>query len=223
MQRREFITLIGGAVTWPLGARAQQATKIPRIGVLSLGRGDKSDASLATLDAFMPALHELGYTEGQNVAFYRKFADGDANKLRRLAQELVDSRVDAIVVLATPAARAVKQATSSIPIIAIGMADPVEDELVSSLARPGRNVTGTAFLGPELVSRRLQLLKEIVPDLSRVVVLWHPHAYGERTMAGMLKEIDSAAQVLGTKLQLVACGWARRSQQCIRGDDYRAT
>jgi putative ABC transport system substrate-binding protein len=83
------------------------------------------------------------------------------------------------------------------------MADPVEDELVSSLARPGGNVTGTAFLGPELVSKRLQLLKEIVPRLSRVVVLWHPRAYGERTMAGMLKEIESAAQSLGTKLQLV--------------------
>jgi putative ABC transport system substrate-binding protein len=151
----------------------------------------------------MPALHELGYTEGQNIAFDRKFADGDAKKLSRLAQELVDSRVDAIVVLATPAARAVKQATSSIRIIATGMADPVEDELVSSLARPGANVTGTAFLGPELVSRRLQLLKEIVPRLSRVVVLWHPRAYGERTMAGMLKEIESAAQSLGTKLQLV--------------------
>ena len=204
MKRREVIKLIGSAAAaWPLGARAQLATKIPHIGVLSLGRGDKSDASRATLDAFMPALRELGYTEGQNIAFDRKFADGDANKLSRLAQELVDSRVDAIVVLATPAARAVKQATSSIPIIAIGMADPVEDELVSSLARPGGNVTGTAFLGPELVSKRLQLLKEIVPRLSRVVVLWHPRAYGERTMAGMLKEIESAAQSLGTKLQLV--------------------
>ena len=204
MKRREVIKLIGSAAAaWPLGARAQLATKIPHIGVLSLGRGDKSDASRATLDAFMPALRELGYTEGQNIAFDRKFADGDVNKLSRLAQELVDSRVDAIVVLATPAARAVKQATSSIPIIAIGMADPVEDELVSSLARPGGNVTGTAFLGPELVSKRLQLLKEIVPRLSRVVVLWHPRAYGERTMAGMLKEIESAAQSLGTKLQLV--------------------
>ena len=204
MKRREVIKLIGGAaVAWPLGARAQQATKIPQIGVLSLGRGDESDASLATLDAFMAALHELDYTEGQNVAFDRKFAGGDTNKLSGLAQELVERRVDAIVVLATPAARAAKQATSSIPIIAIGMADPVDDELVSSLARPGGNVTGTAFLGPELVSKRLQLLKEIVPHLSRVVVLWHPRAYGERTMAGMLKEIESAAQSLGTKLQLV--------------------
>jgi ABC-type uncharacterized transport system substrate-binding protein len=204
MKRREFITLLSGAVAaGPFTTYAEQATKIPQIGVLSLGRGDKSDASLTTLNAFMPALRELGYTEGLNIAFERKFADGDGNKLKGLAQELVERRVDAIVVLATPAARAAKQATSAIPIIAIGMADPVDDELVSSLARPGGNVTGTAFLGPELVSRRLQLLKEIVPRLSRVVVLWHPRAYGERTMAGMLKEIESAAQSLGTKLQLV--------------------
>jgi len=207
MRRREFITLVGGAaVAWAGAARAQQATKIPQIGILSLGRGDRSDASLTTLDAFVPALRELGYTEGRNIAFDRKFADGDANKLSRLAQELVDSRVDAIVAFATPAARAVKQVTSSIPIIAIAMADPVEDELVTSLARPGGNVTGTAFLGPELVSRRLQLLKEIVPRLSRVVVLWHPRAYGDRTMASMLKEIEIAAQSLGTKLQLVPAG-----------------
>jgi len=205
MRRRGFITLLSGAVvTWPLAAYSQQATKIPQIGILSLGRGDKSDASLATLDAFTPALRELGYTEGQNIAFERKFADGDANKLSGLAQELVEHRVDAIVALSTPAVRAAKRTTSAIPIIGIGMADPVEDELASSLARPGGNVTGTTFLGPELVSKRLQLLKEIVPGLSRVVVLWHPHAYGERTMAGMLKEIESAVVSLGTGLQLVS-------------------
>jgi putative ABC transport system substrate-binding protein len=204
MRRREFITLISGAMaTWPLAAQTQQATKIPQIGILSLGRGDKSDASLATLDAFMPALREFGYIEGQNIAVDRKFADGDANKLSGLAQELVEHRLDAIVALSTPAVRAAKRATSAIPIIGIAMADPVQDELASSLARPGGNVTGTTFLGPELVSKRLQLLKEIVPGLSRVVVLWHPRAYGERTMTGMLKVIESAAQSLGTKLQLV--------------------
>ena len=212
MGRREFITLLGAAAaSLPLAAHAQQAAKIPEIGVLSLGRGDKSDASLTTLDAFVPALGELGYTEGKNIAFERKFADGDAKKLSELAQELVEHRVDAIVALATPAVLAAKKATSAIPIVGIGMADPVEDELVSSLARPGGNVTGTTFLGPELVSKRLQLLKEIVPGLSRVVVLWHPHAYGERTMAVMLKEIESAAQSLGAKLQLVpAAGPADR-------------
>jgi putative tryptophan/tyrosine transport system substrate-binding protein len=204
MGRREFITLLGAAAaSLPLAAHAQQAKKILQIGFLSLGRGDKSDASLTTLDAFVPALGELGYTEGKNIAFERKFADGDAKKLSELAQELVEHRVDAIVALATPAVLAAKKATSSIPIVGIGMADPVEDELVSSLARPGGNVTGTTFLGRELVSKRLQLLKEIVPGLSRVVVLWHPRAYGERTMAVMLKEIESAAQSLGAKLQLV--------------------
>src|SRR6478752_10369132 len=203
MRRRQFIRFVGGAVAaWPFTAHAQ-STKMPQIGVLSLGRGDKSDGSLSTINAFMPALRELGYTEGLNIAFERKFADGDANKLRGLAQELVDRRVDAIVAFATPAARAAKQASSTIPIIAIAMADPVEDELVSSLARPGGNVTGTTFLGPELVSKRLQLLKEILPGLSRVMVLWHPRAYGERTMAGMLKETETAAQSLGVKLQLV--------------------
>ena len=203
MRRREFITLFGGAAAWPLTTQAQQATKMPLIGVLSIGRGDKSDASLTTINAFMLALRELGYTEGLNIAIERKFADGDANKLSGLARELVDRRVDAIVAFATPATRAAKQATSAIPIIAIAMADPVEDELVSSLARPGGNVTGTTFLGPELVSKRLQLLKEIVPAVSRVIVLWHPDAYGERTMSGMLKEIESTAQSLGTKLQRV--------------------
>jgi putative ABC transport system substrate-binding protein len=204
MRRREFIALLGSsAAIWPLASRAQQATKIARIGILSLGRGDKSDASLKTLDAFVPALRELGYVEGQNIALERKFADGDVDRLGELAQELVEHRVDAIVALATPPVRAARKATSTIPIVGIGMADPVEDELASSLARPEGNVTGTTFLGPKLVSRRLQLLKEIVPGLSRVVVLWHPRAYGERTTAGMLKEIESSAQSFGTKLQLV--------------------
>ena len=125
------------------------------------------------------------------------------SRLRVLANELVEQRVDIIVALSTPAARAAKQATTTIPIVAINMADPVGDELVASLARPGGNVTGTAFLGPELVSRRLQLLKELVPGLSRVAVLWHPLAYSERTMTGMLKEIEGAANTLGTKLQFV--------------------
>jgi len=204
MKRREFITVLGGsAAIWPLASRAQQATRIARIGILSLGRGDKSDASLANIQAFVQALRDLGHVEGQNVAVERKFADGDVSRLGELAQGLVAQPVDAIVALATPPVRAARKATSVIPIVGIGMADPVEDELASSLARPGGNVTGTTFLGPKLVSRRLQLLKEIVPGLSRVVVLWHPRAYGERTMASMVKEIESAGQSFGTKLQLV--------------------
>jgi len=203
MRRREFITLVGGAAAWPITVHAQQAMKISRIGVLMPGRADQSDVSLTILNAFLPALHELGYTEGQNVAIERKFAEWDADKLRAMATELVERQVDVIVASSSPAARAAKHATTTIPIVAIAMADPVDDELVASLARPGGNVTGTTFLGPELVSKRLQLLRVIIPGLSRVAVLWHPRAYGERTMAGMLKEIESAAQTLGTKLQLV--------------------
>src|SRR5215510_10044104 len=163
MRRRDFIKVVSGcAVALPLATHAQQTSKVPRIGVLAPGRADNSDPGLRTLNAFIPALRELGYTEGQNIAFERKFADGNVDRLRALATELVEHQVDVIVVFSTPAARATKQATTAIPIVAIAMADPVEDELVSTLARPGGNVTGTAFLGPELVSRRLQLLKELV-------------------------------------------------------------
>jgi putative ABC transport system substrate-binding protein len=204
MRRREFITLLGGAVVaWPLGTLAQQGTKTPRIGILGPGHAEGPDASRATLNAMIEGLHELGYTEGQNVVFERRFGESNPDRLRQVAAELVDRRVDVIVAQSTTAARPAKQATSQIPIVAIGMADPVEDDLVASLARPGGNVTGTSFLGPELVSKRLQLLREVVPQLSRVAVLWHPRAYGERTMTGMLKEIERAAQTMGMQLQLV--------------------
>jgi len=204
MRRRDFIKFVAiCAAAQPLAARAQQATKIARIGVLGPNRAGDSDPSLIMLNAFLAASQELGYTDGQNIVFERKFANGDVSRLRALADELVQQRVDIIVAISTTAARAAKQATSTIPIVAIGMADPVGDELVASLARPGGNVTGTAFLGPELVSRRLQLLKELVPGISRVAVLWHPLAYSERTMTGMLKETEGAANTLGTKLQFV--------------------
>ena len=117
MKRREFITLLSAAAAaWPLASRAQQATKMPRIGVLTPGRSDNSDASLRTLNAFIPTLRELGYTEGQNIAIERKFAEGNMDRLRGLAVELVDRQVDIIVVFSTPAARAAKQATATIPI-----------------------------------------------------------------------------------------------------------
>jgi putative tryptophan/tyrosine transport system substrate-binding protein len=203
LRRRQFITLLSGAVAWPLAARAQQATKVPRIGTLSPGRSELPDPTLNMLNAFLQGLHELGYTEGQNVAIERQYAAGSSDQLRELAAELVRRKPDIIVAFSTTAARPAKQATDTIPIVAVGMADPVADELVASLARPGGNVTGTTFLGPELVAKRLQLLREVVPGLSRVAALWHPHAYSERTMAGVLNEIEVAARTLGLQLQLV--------------------
>jgi putative tryptophan/tyrosine transport system substrate-binding protein len=204
MRRRDFIKTIGGAAgAWPLAARAQQATKVPRIGTLSPGRSELPDPTLNMLNAFLQGLRELGYTEGQNVAIERQYADGSSDRLRELAAELVRRKPDIIVAFSTTAARPAKQATDTIPIVAVGMADPVADELVASLARPGGNVTGTSFLGPELVAKRLQLLREVVPRLSRVAALWHPDAYSERTMAGVLNEIEVAARTLGLQLQLV--------------------
>ena len=129
--------------------------------------------------------------------------DGSSDRLRELTAELVRRKPDIIVAFSTTAARPAKQATGTIPIVAVAMADPVEDELVTSLARPGGNVTGTTFLGPELVAKRLQLLSEVVPQHSRVAVLWHPRAYGDRTMADMLKEAEHAAQTLRMQLQFV--------------------
>ena len=204
MRRREFITLLGGvAIAWPLAARAQQATKMPRIGILSPGRSDLPDPTLNMLNAFLQGLQELGYTEGQNLAIERRYADGSSDRLRELAAELVRRKPDIIVAFSTTAARPAKQATGTIPIVAVAMADPVADGLIASLARPGGNVTGTTFLGPELVAKRLQLLREVVPGLSRVAALWHPNAYSERTMAGVLNEIEVAARTLGLQLQLV--------------------
>ena len=204
MRRRDFITLVGGAtVAWAWEARAQQATPMPRIGILSPGRAELSDPTFNVLNALLQGLHDLGYTEGQNLTIERQYADGRPDRLRELAAELVRRKCDIIVALSTTAARPAKQATSTIPIVAVAMADPVADELVATLARPGGNVTGTNFLGPELAAKRLQLLREVIPGFSHVAVLWHPNAYSERTMAGVSKEIEAAARTLGLQLQLV--------------------
>jgi len=204
MRRREFIGLLGGAaVAWSLGARAQQPAKVPRIGLLSPGRFDPSETIIRTLSSFLRGLREIGYTEGQNIAIEREYGEWNSARLREVAAELVARKVDVLVAASTTAALAAKQATNTIPIVGVTMADPVEDRLVASLARPGGNVTGTTFLGPELVAKRLQLFREVIPGLSRVAVLWHPRAYGERTMAGMLKEVDVASRTLGIQLQLV--------------------
>jgi putative tryptophan/tyrosine transport system substrate-binding protein len=203
MRRRNFIALRSIIAGWPFEALAQQGTKIPRIGVLSPSRSEDASPNRVTLKAFVTGLRELGYVDGQNITIQRELSEADADRLREAAAELVKHNVDVIVTLSTTAARPAKQATSLIPIVAIGMADPVDDELVASLARPGENVTGTTFLGPQLVTKRLQLLGEVVPQHSRVAVLWHPRAYSDRTMDGMVKEAEQAAQTLGMQLELV--------------------
>jgi len=204
MRRRDFVMLVGGVTAGlPFGAQAQQPTgrtgKLPRLGMLMPG----ASPSATILEPFYSGLHELGYVEGQSIAIERRYADSNVERLPDLAAELVKLKVDVIVAWSTPPALAAKQATSTIPVVAAVMADPVGDELVASLARPAGNITGTTFLGPELVSKRLQLLKEIIPGLSRVAALWQPHAYGERTMANMSKEMETSARTLGMQLQFV--------------------
>jgi putative ABC transport system substrate-binding protein len=204
MKRREFITLVGGAAAaWPLAARAQQpigrSGKMPRLGILMPG---PAAHSAVTLDPFYRGLHELGYTVGQNLTIEQRNGDWKPDRFLAMAAEFVALKVDIIVAWSTPTARAAKQATNSIPIVAGVMADPVGDELVTSLARPGGNVTGTTFLGPELVPKRLQLLRDVVPGLVRVAALLHPHAYGEHTIANIVKSIEDATRTLGMQLQL---------------------
>src|SRR5262245_51338879 len=204
IRRREFITLLGCAVAaWPLGALAQQPIgrtgRMPRIGVLMPG---PAEHSAAILDPFYRGLRELGYMPGQNLAIEQRNAEWKLDRLTALAAELIGLKVDIIVAWSTPAAQAAKKATNSIPIIAAVMADPVGDELVGSLARPGGDVTGTTLRGPELVGKRLQMLRDVVPGLTRVAALWHPHAYGERTMANLVNDIEEAARTLGMQLQL---------------------
>jgi putative tryptophan/tyrosine transport system substrate-binding protein len=201
--RRAFIrALAGSLLAAPLGAEAQQAAKVPRIGYLVTGSLESSETRV-TLEAFRQGLRERGYAEGQNIVIEYRAADGKIERFPRLATELVRLKVDLIVAGNTPMARAAQQATTTIPIVAGAMGDPVGDGLVASLSRPGGNITGLTFLGPELVPKRLGLLKEALPKVSRVGALWHPGAFGERTTRDMLKETEAAARALGVQLQLV--------------------
>ena len=198
MRWREFIGGIGAAAVLPMAARAQQGWKV--IGILFPGPSIFTSSN--SLDAFYQQLNELGYKEGQNVSIERRFGDWNFDRLSDQAAELARLKVDVIVSFSTTAGRAAKQATNTIPIVVGTMADPVGDGLVASLARPGGNVTGTTFVGPELVAKRLGLLKEAIPGLSRLGALWQPGAYGEHTMKSMLAETEVVATTLGIQLLL---------------------
>jgi len=199
MDRRAFLAGTGALLlARPPAAEAQEAGKVARIGSLTTGA-----LGPETLDGFRQGLLERGYVEGQNILIEYRAADGKLERLPRLATELARLKVDLIVAGATPAARAAQQATTTIPIVASAMGDPVGDGLVASLARPGGNITGTTFLGPQLVPKRLELLKGALPKVTRVAALLHPGAFGERTMRDMVKDTEAAGRTLGVQLQLV--------------------
>jgi len=197
--RKKIFCLALGAMLSALSfsVEAQQTGKIPRIGYLS-SLSASSDSSRN--DAFRQGLKELGYVEEKNVAIEYEFAQGKLDRLPDLAGELVRLKVDVIVVGGSTATRAAKNATKLIPIVMINVTDPVVLGFVVSLARPGGNITGLSNLAPELGGKRLELLKEIVPQLSRVAVLGDPNspAYGPQ-----LNELKLAARALGLRLQPV--------------------
>ena len=172
----------------PLAIEAQQPTKSYRIGFLSAA------APLATDEAFRRGLSELGYTEGQNITVETRFSGGDATRLRDAAAELVRLNVDVIVSRGPTATRAAKEATSRIPIVMAFDSDPVGMGFVASLARPGGNITGLTSMAPELAGKRLELLKEMLPPLTRVAILWNPAEPGVRVS---LRESETAARTLG--------------------------
>jgi putative ABC transport system substrate-binding protein len=174
MKRREFITLLGGAaVAWPLAARAQQADRMRRIGVL-MGYGENDSEAQAWVAAFREGLQKLGWTEGRNIRIDTRWAAADAEAMQRFAQELVAPQPDLILSQVTPTTAALLQQTRTIPIVFAMVADPVGSGLVASLSRPGGNVTGFAANEGSLSGKWLELLKEIAPRVARVAMLFNP-------------------------------------------------
>jgi putative ABC transport system substrate-binding protein len=195
--RREFMGLVAGAAAWPLAARAQQPAKLPRIGYLS--PGSPSGGFRDRDEAFRQGLRDLGYVEGQNIVIEYRYAEGRFDRLAGLAAELVRSEVDVIVAIVTQASLAAQAATTTIPIVMVAVSDPLGSRLVASLSRPGGNVTGTSSMTAEVVGKSLGLLKEAVPRMARVAVLWNPANALFQTQ--LLRETEGAARRLGVQFK----------------------
>jgi ABC-type uncharacterized transport system substrate-binding protein len=184
--RRKFLATLGGAAAWPLAARAQRPP--PVLGII----GD-----LPLWDHFRKGMRELGYIEGQNVKFEFRSGEGEHARFAEAAKELASIPVDVIVVNGSIAVPAVQMATRTIPIVMVGIGDPVRAGFVASLARPGGNTTGNTILGPEVAPKRLQLLKEVIPSVARVALLWNPD---NASNVVLRDEIEAAMPALGISL-----------------------
>ena len=200
-RRRLIAAAAVSLVTPPIALRAQQAGKVFRIGILANLRPSRSEPGGGLWEAFIQGLRELGYVEGRNITIEWRVSEGKYERLPDLAAELVRRNVDVIVVPADQNALAAKRATRTVPIVVAGSADPVGSGLISSLARPGGNITGlSAVAGPEIVGKQLELVKAIVPDVSRVAILLNP---GNTFHAVWVREARFAAQSLTVQVQAV--------------------
>ena len=197
MRRRAFITLLASTLSaWPLVARAQQAGKVARIGFL----GTASASGYANeVEAFRQGLRELGYIEGKEIVIDYRWADGNYDRLAELATQLVRSNVDLIVAHGTPGSRAAKQATATVPIVLAVVGDPVQAGIVASFARPGGNITGQSFFAPELFAKRIELLRECIPHLTKAGALVNPD--NTATMGPSLRAAEAAARSLKVEIQ----------------------
>src|SRR5262247_898146 len=173
LRRRHFITLLGGAAAaWPLAARAQQAERMRRVGLL-MGVADDREGQ-ARVTALKQGLQELGWTDGRNIQIETRFGEADIGRIRTDAAELVALAPDVIVGQTTPVIRALRQATSSIPIVMAAVNDPVEQGFVSSLAHPGGNITGFMLIDFQMVGKWLEMLKEAAPGVARAALMFNP-------------------------------------------------
>jgi putative ABC transport system substrate-binding protein len=196
LKRREFIALLGGAAAWPLATHAQAPKSVPRLCFLTF---DPGTLQSNRFDPFFQGLRDLGYANGQNIAIDYLSAEGNGERFPALAAECLRLKADVIAVSTTPAAQAAMAATRSIPIIMIGLGDPVRTGLVNSLAQPGGNVTGLSLMVPEVAAKRLGLLKETIPGISRVLVL----TYLVDPIAPLqVKALEEAARSLDVTLQV---------------------
>jgi ABC-type uncharacterized transport system substrate-binding protein len=196
MKRREFVALVGGAAAWPLAARAQQ-WPMPIVGILN---STSPQAYASRISSFHEGLGQAGYVEGKTVAIDYRWAEGQYDRLPSLAAELAHRPVNAIAAITTPAALAVKAATTTIPTVFEVGGDPVELGLVASLSRPGGNLTGVGLLNAELGPKRLELLHQLVPAAATVAVLVNPANPNTETL---LKELQAAAQSMGLQLHIL--------------------
>jgi len=196
MKRREFITLISGAAAWPLAARAQQPRRVPVVGVLWHAANAKEEATFS--HPLKAGFADLGYIEGKTIVFEERYPDEIKERFEAYAVELVGLKVEALIAGSIPAALACQRATSTIPIVLVANPDPVGLKLVASLARPGGNITGLSAMAFDLAAKRVQLLKEAIPNLSRVARLVKPSDPDDANR--LLSELQPTAERLNVIL-----------------------